>query len=71
MYFIFITRISNFILIKYYLLFDPKIYFLCIILDYKNLKFKHLIDNIIINLLENFASMEAIRRKFNLMVDLS
>ena len=40
-------------------------------LDYKNLKFKHLIDNIIINLLENFASMEAIRRKFNLMVDLS
>ena len=51
MYFIFITRISNFILIKYYLLFDPKIYFLSIILDYKNLKFKHLIDDIHIDFL--------------------
>jgi len=26
-------------------------YFLCIILNYKNLKFKHLIDNIVIDLL--------------------
>ena len=39
---------SNFVLIGYYLLFDLFTYFLCIILDYKILKFKHLIDDIII-----------------------
>ena len=31
--------------------FYNKLYFLCIILNYKNLKFKHLIDNITINFL--------------------
>ena len=35
--------------IKYYLLFNLKTYFLYIILHYKNLKFKHLINSIIIN----------------------
>ena len=41
--------------------------FLCIILDYKNLKFKHLIDDIAIDLysFENFANMKHIRRKCN------
>ena len=49
------------------------IYFLCIILDYKNLKFKYLINNISIDFCssENFASMKDIRRKCNLMRDLS
>ena len=36
--------------IKFYLLFDPLNYFLCIILDYKYLKFKNLIDDIVIDL---------------------
>ena len=46
--------------------------FLCIILYYKNLKFKHLIDDIVIDLwsFENFACMEDTSRKFNPMVDL-
>ena len=44
----FLTLRSNFILIRYYLLFDPQTYFIYIILDYKNLKFKHLIDDDII-----------------------
>ena len=41
---------SNFVLIGYYLLFDSYTYFLCIILDYKNLKFKHFIDDIAIDI---------------------
>ena len=50
----------NFMPIKFYLLFDPLNYFLCIILDYKYLKFKNLIDDIVIDLwhFENFVSME-------------
>ena len=36
-----------------YLPFNPKNYFLCIILDYKNLKFKYLIDNIAIDFLSS------------------
>ena len=50
-----------------------KLIFLCIILDYKNLKFKQLIDDIGIDFLysRNFASMKDIKRKCNLMVDLS
>ena len=45
---------------------------ICIILDYKNLKFKHLIDDIIIDLWSsrNIASMEDIRIKYNPMIDL-
>ena len=47
--------------------------FLCIIVNYKNLQFKHLIDNITIDFLfsENFANMKNIRRKCKLMVNLS
>ena len=46
--------------------------FLGIILYYKNLKFKHLVDNIVIDLRfsRNFTSMEVIRRECNLIVDL-
>ena len=59
--------------IRYYLLFDTKTYFLCIILDYKNLKFKYLIDDITIDFWSsrNFTSIEDLRRKCNPMVDLS
>ena len=34
--------------------------FLCIILDYKNLKFKHLVDNIVINFwsFKNFTNIK-------------
>ena len=43
-----------------------------VILDYKNLKFEHLIDNIAIDLWSsrNFASMEDRRRKYDLMMNL-
>ena len=40
----------NFVSIEYYLLFDLKVYILCIILNYKNLQFKNFIDNIVIDL---------------------
>ena len=40
---------SNFMPNKCYLLFNLLTYFLFMILDYKNLKFKYLIDDIIIN----------------------
>ena len=48
-------------------------YFLCIILNYKNLQFKQLIDNIIMNLWysENFVSIKYVKRKYNLKVNLS
>ena len=44
-----------------------------VILDYKNLKFKDLIDDIAINLWSfwNFANMKDIRRKFYPTVNLS
>ena len=50
-----------------YLPFDPLNNFLCIILDYKNLKFKYLIGNINIDLLSflNFANMEDLKKKLN------
>ena len=46
---------------------------MCIILDNKNLKFKHLIDDMTINFWAsgNFVSTENIRRKYNTIVDLS
>ena len=42
-----------------------KLIFLCIILDYKNLQFKQLIDNIVNDLefSENFAKTKDIRKK--------
>jgi len=52
--FIFLKYMSNFISIVCYLLLIHKflflLFFLCIILDYKNSKFKDLIDDIVINL---------------------
>ena len=47
-----------------YLLYDLHTYFLCIILDYKNLQFKKLINDIVIDLgsSRNFANMENIRK---------
>ena len=64
---------QNFFQFGCYLLFNQQNYFLCIILDYKNLKFKHLIDNIYIDFgsSESFASIKDIRRKCNSVVDLS
>ena len=64
-FFIFLEHVSNFTLIGYYLLFDLENYILCIILDYKNLKFKHLIDDIALDIWFswNFASMEDMRKK--------
>ena len=67
----FLTLMLNFMLIRYYLLFDPQTYFIYIyiyiILDYKNLKFKHLIDDITINVSSfgNLTSIKDIRRKCN------
>ena len=50
MFIIFLTRISNFIQIKCYLLFDQEAYFLCLIFFYqKHLKFKYIIDDTTIN----------------------
>ena len=62
----------NFMLIGCISLFDLKTYFLYIILYYKNLKLKYLIDNIAIDLWSsrNFATMEDVKRKYNQMVDL-
>jgi len=59
--------------IRSYLLFNLKTYFLCIILDNKNLKFKDLSDDIAFDIwfFWNFASMEDLRRYCNLMVDFS
>ena len=46
-----------------------KLIFLCIILDYKNMQFKQLIDSIAIDLgsSRDFASIDDIRRKCNPM----
>ena len=68
MFFMFLKYVSN---------FKPIEYFLFIILDYKNSKFKHLVDDtyiyIAINLWSywNFVSIEDIKRKCNIMMDLS
>ena len=65
MFFMFLTHMSNFISIGcYYLIY--KLIFLYIILDYKNFKFKHLINDITINFFEKISSMEC-----NLMANLS
>ena len=45
-----LTHLSNFASIIWYLLYDLQTYFLYIILNYKNFKFKQLIGDIIINL---------------------
>ena len=46
MFFMFLICMLNFVQIGCYLLFNKNIYFLYLILDNKNLKFKHLIDDI-------------------------
>ena len=46
----FLAHMSIFVQIRCYLLFDQLTYALCIILDYENLKFKHLIDDIAIDI---------------------
>ena len=50
MFLMFLTYMSNFMPIRYYLLFDQYNYWLSIILDNRSLKFKHLIDDIVIDL---------------------
>ena len=68
MFFMLLIHMSNFVSIGYYLL-----YILCIILNYKNLQFKQFIDDMAIDFefFINFSSMEYIRRRHNLMIDLS
>ena len=63
----------NFMSIGYYYYSIHKLIFLCKILNYKNLKFKYLIDDIVIDLRfsRNFVNMQDIRRKCNLMMNLS
>ena len=51
MFFMLLMHTSNFILIKYYL----QDYILCIILNYKNLQFKQLIDDIAIDFIKNYG----------------
>ena len=50
MLFILLTNMSNFVSTGYYLLYDLQMYFSCIILYYKNLLLKQLIDDIVIDL---------------------
>ena len=72
MFFMFLKHMSNSCQsdIIYYLIY--KLFFLCIILDYKNSKFIDLIDDIVNDLWSwNFTNIEDIRRKCNPMVDLS
>ena len=64
---------SNFMPVRYYLLYNLKAFISCIILNYKNLQFKQFIDDITIDLQfsRNFASIKNIRSKYNFIVDLS
>ena len=50
MFFLFLTHMSNFVSIRYYLLYDLLSYILCIILNYKKLQFKQFIDDITIDI---------------------
>ena len=67
MFFMFLARILNFIQLNVIYYSNSK-HFLCIILDYKNLKFKQLINDIAIDLWssKNFTSIKDIRIKCNL-----
>ena len=50
MFFMFLLiYMSNFVLIRYYLQFKPKTSFFYIIVHYKDLKFKHMINNLTSN----------------------
>ena len=50
MFFTLLIHMSNFVPIRYYLLYDPQIYILYLILNYKKLQFKQFIDDITIDL---------------------
>ena len=50
MFFMFLIYMSNFVSIRYYLLYDLEVYILYIILNYKNLQFKLFIDDIAIDI---------------------
>ena len=50
MFFSLLIHMSNFMSIKYYLLYDLQAYILGIILNYKNLQFKKFIYDIAIDL---------------------
>ena len=84
-FFMFLTHMSNFIPIGCYLpmLLIPFLCYLIYTIQFinlffihhlrlQNLKFKYLINNIVINLWSSakFVNMENIKRKYNLMVDL-
>ena len=49
MFFMLLIHTSNFVLIRYYLLYNLYDYILCIILNYKNLQIKQIIDDIAID----------------------
>ena len=67
----FLTHTPNFVLIIF--LFNPQNHLLYIILKYKNLKSKHLNNDIVTNVWSsgNFSIMEGMWRKCNPKVDLS
>ena len=72
MFFMLLKHMSNFVSIRCYLLYDPWTYFLCIILDNKNLQFKQLIDNITIDLsFWKFCKYGRYKKKCYPLVDLS
>ena len=73
MFFMLLIYISNFMSIRYYLLYDLSAYILYIILNYKSVQFEQFIDNITIDFLlsRNFASTEVIRKRCNSTVNLS
>jgi len=49
MFFMLLIHMPNFLSIGYYLLYDLKVYIVCIALNYKNLQFKKIIDDIAID----------------------
>ena len=50
MFFMLLIYISNFMSIRYYLLYDLSAYILYIILNYKSVQFEQFIDNITIDI---------------------
>ena len=73
MFFMFTNTYVKFHINQILFIIQFLIYFLCIILDYRNLKFKYLINDIPIDFCSfgNFASLKDIRRKCNRMMNLS
>ena len=73
MFFMFTNTYVKFHINQILFIIQFLIYILCIILDYRNLKFNYLINDIPIDFCSsgNFASMKDIRRKCNRMRVLS